>query len=241
MAAEQIAPPPRVRVASYNIHRCVGTDGRRAPERIAAVLAEIDADVIGLQEVDWHDDPDTGIPQPELLAMLSEYRAVAGPNLRDHRGHYGNLLLVRGALGDIHRLDISVPGREPRGAIAARIEAKGLRFRTVVTHFGLSPNERRAQATALAAAVLQGSADPVVLAGDFNAWLPGMPSLRPLRAQARVLGGPASFPAGFPVLALDRLLTRGLAATGPVRAHRSPAARRASDHLPIFADLAAAE
>lgn len=226
-----------VRVASYNVHRCIGTDGRRDPNRVADVLAQIDADVIGLQEVDWQDDPETGIPQPDLLATLSNYRAVVGPNLRDHRGHYGNLLLVRGGIGPVRRIDLSYPGREPRGAIEAQIDVAGQRFRTVAIHFGLRRKERRFQARLLAKTVLHGTTDPVLLLGDFNEWLPGASALGPLLANVRLLGRPASFPSRWPLLSLDRLLARGLAAKGEMRVHKTPLSRRASDHLPIFADL----
>lgn len=237
MARQDIPEPRMVRVASYNVHRCIGTDGRRDPDRVAEVIAQIDADVIGLQEVDWQDDPETGIPQPDMLATLSNYRAVVGPNLRDHRGHYGNLLLVRGGIGAIRRIDISYPGREPRGAIEARIDVVGLRFRTVATHFGLRTDERRTQARALAETVLQGTTDPVLLLGDFNDWLPGAPALRPLLVDARSFGRPASFPSRWPLLSLDRLMARGLATEGRVRVHKTPLSRVASDHLPIFANL----
>lgn len=237
MARQDTPDRPRIRVASYNIHRCVGTDGHRSPERVAAVLAEIDADVIGLQEVDWRDDPETGIPQPDLLATLSDYRALLGPNLKDHRGHYGNMLLVRGAVGAVRRIDLRYPAREPRGAIEAAIETGGLAFRAVATHFGLSRAERRAQADLLARTVLAGTTDPVLLVGDFNEWLPAAGTLRPLHTQAHSLGHPATFPAQWPLIALDRMMARGLAAAGPVRAHRTALSRRASDHLPIVADI----
>lgn len=240
--AHRIDPTARpIRVATYNIHRCVGTDGQRAPDRVAEVIRQIDADVIGLQEVDWQDDPDTGIPQPDLLASLTDYRAYAGPNLRDHRGHFGNLLLVRGAIGATRRIDISVPGREPRGAIEAEVETRGQRFRAVSTHFGLRHGERRAQAHMLAQQVLQGTSDPVLLLGDFNDWMPGAPALRPLAGHIARLGRAASFPARFPVFALDRLMVRGLEADGPVQVHRTALSGLASDHLPLFADIVATD
>ena len=41
--------PARLRVVTYNIHKCVGLDRLRRPERVVKVLKEIDADIIGLQ------------------------------------------------------------------------------------------------------------------------------------------------------------------------------------------------
>ena len=237
MAGQDTPDGQTIRVASYNVHRCIGPDGRRDPKRVAEVLAQIDADVIGLQEVDWQENPETGIPQYELLATLSSYTAVAGPNLRDHRGHYGNLLLVRGEVGAVRRIDLSYPGREPRGAVEAQVNVAGQRFRTVATHFGLSRAERRFQARALADKVLHGTTDPLVIVGDFNDWLPGASALRPLLSYARSLGRPASFPSRWPLLPLDRVMARGLPAKGEIQVHKTALSRRASDHLPIYADL----
>ena len=39
-----------MRVATYNVHSCIGGDGRHDPERVATVIAELNADIVALQE-----------------------------------------------------------------------------------------------------------------------------------------------------------------------------------------------
>lgn len=235
-AAAMPAKTRPCRVAAYNIHRAVGSDRRRDPARIAAVIREIDADVVGLQEVDWQDGPDDS--PFEYLAHLPGYEAVAGPNLRDHRGHYGNMLLTRRPLGRVRLVDLSEPGREPRGAIDVDVIARdGMELRVVVTHLGLGLRERWRQAARLSAATAGRPGQPTLFIGDFNDWLPGSPTLRPLLRGCAATAGPASFPAVLPVLALDRILGRALPVRPDVRRHASALARMASDHLPVVTEI----
>ncbi len=241
-------PRRPLRLAVYNIHRAVGADRRRDPARIAGVIRELDADIIGLQEVDWQHDWDTTDSPLEMLSHLPGYQAVPGPNLRDRRGHYGNLLLTRLGLGEVRRIDLSEPGREPRGAIDADIEPgpgqgpelPGGRLRVIVTHLGLGPRERWRQATRLGQALDERPGAPAVLLGDLNEWIPGNPTLRPLLRHAGEVPRLASFPSFLPFLALDRVLPVAMPAPFVFRRHASALARRASDHLPIVMELGAA-
>ncbi|MEQ9640076.1 MAG: endonuclease/exonuclease/phosphatase family protein [Alphaproteobacteria bacterium] len=221
-----------MRLATYNIHRAVGADGARDPHRIARVIAALEADVIGLQEVDWDDVPSDGASPYEVLHHLPGYAAVDGPNLRDHRGHYGNLLLTRWPVRTLRRHDISVARREPRGVIDADLAGPDGDLRVLVTHLGLRPRERRAQVERIAALL---DDKPTLLLGDLNDWMPGAPSLRPLTG--RKLPGPASFPARLPLLALDRVVVLSGRFDPAISAHRGALARRASDHLPVVADI----
>lgn len=227
----------RLRVATYNIHRAVGSDRRRNPARIAGVLGELQADVVGLQEVDWHDEPGRRHAQFEYLARLPGYAAVAGPNLRDHRGHYGNLLLTHLPIRAVRLHDLSLDGREPRGAVDVDLTLAGGCLRVIVTHLGLCAGERWRQARQLCRLLGQTPDRPTVLLGDLNDWLPGSPSVRPLLALCDHPRHPRSFPSRRPLLALDRILTRALPPPKPPHAHRSATARVASDHLPVVADL----
>lgn len=243
------AAAPVLRVAAYNIHRAVGRDRRRDPARIAAVIGELDADLIGLQEVDWHHEPDAARSQFEYLAHLPGYRAVDGPNLRDHRGHYGNLLLTRVPLGRVARLDLSEPGREPRGAIDVDIADRRLGLRVIVTHLGLGFRERWRQSVRLRELLEARPEQPTLLIGDFNDWLPGSPTLRPLLRLCRATARPGSFPSFLPLFALDRILARpspahpgapiGIPSGIPsgIRRHGTALARSASDHLPIVSEI----
>lgn len=240
--ADTIIPGPirvasgGLRVATWNIHRAVGLDRRRDPARIAAVIGELGADIIGLQEVDWHDEPN-GEPQFEYLAHLSGYAAVTGANLRDHRGHYGNLLLTRLPIRHVRHIDLSHGRREARGAIVARLGTAGAELRVIVTHLGLGLAERRAQAAQVRQLLLEPPQQPALLLGDFNDWLPTQPTLRCVTFLCQQQRSPPSWPAPWPVVALDRILTYGIPGGVRIVAHRSHLTARASDHLPIVATL----
>lgn len=230
--------PAGLRAASYNIHRAVGTERRRDPARIAAVLDEIRADVIGLQEVDWHHDHDRRTSQLEYLAHLPGYQAVAGPNILDHRGDYGNVLLTRMTVTEVRRIDLGEPRREPRGAIDVDLLVGRALLRVIVTHFGLGMRERWRQSRRLRNFIEGRPVQPTLLLGDFNDWLPGSPTLRPLSKICGPGAPPASYPSFWPLLALDRILACAFPSLPSVRAHDSLLARTASDHLPITAEIA---
>ena len=218
-----------IRVATYNIHGGIGLDRRHDLPRIIRVIDELHADIIGLQEVAGTPDADA----MELIAHECGYWAVAGPNIVEHRGHFGNLLLSRWPIREHRLLDISVASREPRGAIDAR---GAQHLQVIVTHLGLRRGERRKQLARLNNAVSSDDT-PAVILGDFNT-----PTRRELH-RAGLGGGwaprlaPRSFPANLPLLALDRIWVRPDALLHSVRAHRSRLSRVASDHLPVVASL----
>ncbi len=110
-------------VCSWNVHECVGRDGQRDPGRVATVMRGIDADVFALQEV--HSDQRAGGPldQARFLADALGLDAVPGPTLDRRGGRYGNLLLTRLPLGTVRRHDLSVAGREARGALEVVLES----------------------------------------------------------------------------------------------------------------------
>jgi len=230
-----------VRVASYNVHGGVGRDRRRDAARIAAVLAEIDADVVGLQEVDSRHEPGERDSQLRALARATGMRAVAGPTLSAPGGEFGNAILTRLPLRAADHCDLSVRGREPRGAVAVLLDAgcgdAPLEVRVAVTHLGLRGFERRWQARRLVTWLGERPVERSILLGDFNEWRPTSLVVRTLAAGA-AMGAPRSFPARAPLLALDRVFVHAPAALRSVAVHASPLARIASDHLPVVATVA---
>ena len=106
-------------VATYNIHTCVGVDRRYDPDRTAAVLRELGADIIGLQEVDARHRLSRQLNQWDYFAAATGLQAVAGPNVSDHRGRFGNALLTRFPVRLLQHINLSVGSYEPRGAIDA--------------------------------------------------------------------------------------------------------------------------
>lgn len=235
---------PRVlSFATWNVHGFVGADGRRDPARVAGVLRTLEADVIALQEVD-----SGARPEPDAFETLGpspEFEAVAGPTLARAGGRYGNLLLTRHPVIDVARRDLSEPGLEPRGAIDALLDVGGARVRVLATHLGLQRRERARQAARLCAALdAPGrSAALVVLLGDLNEWrrpLRGT-SVSPLVRRFARRSRQRTFPARAPLLALDRVLVDRRDAW--LRSHvvADAAARAASDHLPLRADVRLAD
>jgi endonuclease/exonuclease/phosphatase family metal-dependent hydrolase len=226
----------RIVVASYNVHRCIGTDGRHQPERVASVLHEVKADVIGLQEISTRSGAPSDVDQLATLAEATGMHATAGPTLVLDRGHCGNALLSRWPIRAVRQVDLTVSRREPRGAIDADLEVKGAGLRVVVTHLGLRPGERTRQVARLLEALEHraGGASTVILA-DANEWRPLANLKRRLPAFAfRTL---PTFPSALPILSLDLIFVRPAAALREVAVHRTPLARRASDHLPVRAVL----
>ncbi|TPE47951.1 endonuclease/exonuclease/phosphatase family protein [Amaricoccus solimangrovi] len=224
--------------ASYNVHKCVGTDRRFDPGRIAAVIAEIDPDVIALQEADRRFGDRRGLL--DLAALREATGLEPVPVANGHMGHgwHGNLLLFRGG-GARQVRQVTLPGLEPRGALMADLALAQGAVRVLGVHLGLLRRSRLLQVGSLLGHAAETTDLPTVLMGDMNEWRRERRSaLSGFAAGFGPVGaGVPSFPAYFPVLALDRMIARPAGVLGQVETHDSPLARRASDHLPIKARI----
>ncbi len=224
--------------ASYNIHKCVGVDGRFDPGRIATVIGEIGADVMAIQEADKRFGDREGLL--DLEAIERDTGLVPVPVDNSHNGHgwHGNLLLVREAMvGGAQQ--INLPGHEPRGALVVDVDLPHGPVRVVAAHLGLLRQARLSQVATLVSVARQDTDHPIVLMGDFNEWRRrGRSALQGLAPGfGPVESGVPSFPAYFPVLPLDRIVARPHALLGPMSVHDTALARRASDHLPVKARM----
>ncbi len=229
----------RLAVATWNVHRCVGADGRRDPDRVARALRALDCDVVGLQEVDCLAHDADGFDQLAHLAReAGALHFAAGPAFRRRSVTTGNAVLSRRPLASKRWVDLSLPNREPRGALDVTLELDGSLVRVVCTHLGLRGAERAAQAERLLAALERGPEAVTVLLGDFNEWNPRGASLRHLQRAFVGARPAATFPAAWPVLPLDRVFARPEGCAVTAAAVTSDPARAASDHLPLRAVIA---
>lgn len=226
-----------ITLASYNVHSCVGMDRRRKPSRIAAVIRELAADIIALQEVDNQPGDDVESMQLEYLSDALGMRAIPGLRMIRHTGEYGNAILTRYPILAVRRHDLSYPLREPRGALDVHLDVHGRTVRVIAAHLGLRRAERRFQWRKVLDAVVDEPDMPTFVLGDMNEWCR---SSRMLQEAHRLFGeppAPPAFPSFFPVLTLTRIWVRPMRAIVRVETHRSRLAKVASDHLPLKAEV----
>lgn len=227
-------------VASYNIRKAVGADRRRRPDRILDVLAEIDADVVVLQEADRRFGARVSALPLTMLEDRSPYRHVPVAVRAASIGWHGNAILVKDNIEILDCGALHLPAIEPRGAVIAELKAGKLRFRVIGLHLDLSGLWRRRQAaTILHHIAAQDQRLPTILMGDTNEWSRGG-CLRDFGMHHQMAVTGPSYHARMPVGTLDRIFVSPELRIMEAGAHSSPTARLASDHLPIWAKLKAA-
>lgn len=231
--------PVQLTFASYNIHKAVGTDRRRDPDRILSVLREVDADVIALQEADRRFGDRVSVLPLAAIEEHTPWRAVPLNQRPDSIGWHGNALLVRRNITVREAQIVPLPTLEPRGAVRADLIAQGRHFRVVGMHLDLSGLRRRHQMEAIVRHVraCDHGPCPTVLMGDFNEWNQRGGVFRALPDDWRVLAPGRSFPARRPVAQLDRIVASASWQVLACGVHHSALAARASDHLPVHARL----
>jgi len=227
-----------IKVASYNMHKGVGADRRCNPERIVDVLREIDADIIALQEADRRFGTRERVIPLHLLDEQTDWKPVAVGRRVASMGWHGNAILVRKA-AEVTACDaIHLPALEPRGAVTADIRLAGSSIRVVGMHLDLSGLWRRKQAGAIIAHLAHRSPScPTVMMGDLNEWTAAAGCLRDFGRDFRFAATGPSFHARRPIGRLDRIMASTDLEIVDCGVHASPAARKASDHLPIWAIL----
>ncbi|VWX58461.1 endonuclease/exonuclease/phosphatase family protein [Sphingorhabdus sp. 109] len=227
-----------LKVASYNIHKGIGTDRRRNPGRIIDVLNEIDADIIALQEADRRFGARAAAIPEKLLEMHSDYRAIPLDVQTDSMGWHGNAILVRNSAEVIAHDIMHIPCLEPRGAIMAHCELAGQQLAVFGMHLDLSGLWRRRQAAAIIKLAQEKEREvPVVLMGDLNEWSAAGGCLKDFGKAFDMVDCGRSFHSRSPIATLDRIMHSGSFDCTGAGVHDSPAARKASDHLPVWANL----
>ena len=250
---------PPITVASYNMHKAVGLDGRRDPHRVLRVLQEIDADIVALQEADKrHGGRGSTVPH-ELIDNHGIYKPVhfgvrhrrVLERARQHAdrllkvdtrniGWHGNAILVKRHIGVLGCAALDLPMLEPRGAVMAELLVGEMPLRVIGMHLDLSGLWRKRQMRAILAAIAERPQKmPTILMGDTNEWRTAAGCLNDLRPDFHLAPTGPSFHARRPVAALDRIIVGRELSIEAAGVHMSAAARRASDHLPIWARVSA--
>lgn len=229
-------PSMTLRLASYNIHKCLGMDRRRSAARVLEVIAEVDADVIVLQEVDHRIGQRKAALSAGLIHSEGIYHALPFATNEVSLGWHGQSILVRNGIVVETLQRINLPGLEPRGAVMADLRTQRGHVRVVGVHLGLVRRYRQMQFRAIRK-VLDGLEQmPTIIIGDFNEWSQTN-GVAPLSQGFRVHAPGRSYPAVRPVARLDRIAVGTGAHLEAAGVHLSALARVASDHLPIWATL----
>mgnify|MGYP005813943697 FL=1 len=223
--------------ASYNIHKGVGLDRKRDPERILSVLNEIDADIIALQEADRRiGERASVLPRAEIDD--THWRVIEVAKRPRSIGWHGNALLVRRDLEILSGEALDLPTLEPRGAACGEIVVEGRPLRVIGTHLDLSGLRRRDQIRSLLAFVGACNRDlPTVIMGDFNQWGRTTGAMREFSPDWQIVTPGRSYPSRQPVATLDRIVASKHWRLVETEVHHTGLAAVASDHLPVIAKL----
>ena len=241
---------PRLRVATYNVHGCVGMDRQRSEDRIAEVIASMSADIVGLQELDLGRARSAHADQAALIATQLGWKYHFHPAMRSGDEQYGNAIVSRFPIE--LKCAAEMPGttpwycREQRIAIWMQAQTDLGPVHVINSHFGLGRSERRLQANLLIGPTWLGSVpsgEPAILLGDFNsvptsrAYQLIRTHLRDVRTLVRPPRAFRTFPTRFPSLAVDHIFVNAALSPIQLNVHRTPLARLASDHFPLVCEL----
>jgi len=242
------------RIMTYNVHSCVGVDGKLEVGRIAAVIAQSNPDIVALQELDIGRMRTGHVDQVHAIASRLDMAFHFNCALSMAEEQYGDAILTTLPMRVVRSAPLPtlprVRGLEPRGALWVAIEIDGVEVQIINTHLGLVPLEQKLQVAALLGEDWLGSAacrDPVMLIGDFNATSRyGIynaltarlrDAQRQLQRKNRLRQTSPTFPSRFPVLRIDHLFVSPGVKVIDVHVPNGPLARSASDHLPLVADF----
>lgn len=226
-----------LRLASYNIRKSVGLDWRRDPGRIIDVVNQLDADVVVLQEVDKRLGSRPSSIARRDLDVHTDFQVANLARNDVSLGWHGNGILVRKGL-TIHDVGhIELPGLEPRGAVEVRVATADRIIAIVGVHLGLLRRNRKAQMEHIRAHLELDDISHSAVLGDFNEWS-STGGLDAFEGAFETVSPGKSFHSSRPLACLDRIaLGRGIALVD-AGVEQGKQARVASDHLPVWGDVA---
>lgn len=248
--APSTATTDQLRVMTYNVHSCIGMDGKLSAERIARVIARANPDVVALQELDVGRARTGGMDQAHLIARFLEMDFHFHPAMHIEEERYGDAILTHLPMRTVKAGGLpglaDKPKLEPRGALWVALDLHGTEIQVINTHLGLLPSERIVQAEALLSSdwiAHEQCRAPVILCGDFNA-SPTSPVCRLLRsrlndvqAEAKQRRPKKTFFGRFPTARIDHIFIDPALQVTDIEVPRSELAQVASDHLPLVSEL----
>jgi len=235
----------RIRIATYNVHRCRGLDGRTRPGRIVDVLREVEADIIALQEVVSREEAAKDKHQARYIAEEMGLKFCLGENRKLRGAAYGNVVLSRFPMQAVKNYDLSVEGFERRGCLHIDVDIGGAVVHVFNVHLGTDYIERRHQGRRLTdMEILRNEqlTGPRIMLGDFNEWAPGLTThllgshLKSVDIRKH-LRRKRTYPGLLPFMHLDHIYHDDSLELEKLTLHRTRTALVASDHLPLIADF----
>ena len=242
-----------LRVMTYNIHGCVGMDGKCSPRRIADVIDDLEPDIVALQEVDLGRVRSHRHDQADVIARSTGMYAVFCPTVVVGHEQYGHALLSRFPFEVMRNTTFadrpehrSALFFEPRGALWARLSVEGVPLHLITAHLGLTSRERHAQVAELLGEHWLGSVPPgeaVVVGGDFNLLPDAGPynalaaHLRDVQRVTKTRRPLKTFSTWYLLSRIDHLFVSDQFDVTGVDVPRNDLTRVASDHFPLVADL----
>ena len=226
-----------IRVATYNIHSCVGTDRRFSPYRILDAIQEMDADILALQEVGWHQRGERYFNQFQFLSHAAGYHVVEGLTRHHSGAHYGNAIFSRLPIEDSDNIPLSLRFHSPRTAVIADIACGDHTVKIVNVHLGLTPWERKKQVDRVLNTLNGRKNAPTILMGDVNNFQPEAPAFQKLAEYFPKVASPKSFHTRMPRARLDRIYLTDELEFDDYAVWRTNITRRASDHLPVVGEI----
>lgn len=224
----------QLRVMTWNLHACVGIDGKLDVNRTGKIIHQLSPDIATFQEVDLRRKSPAHADVGKYLCNLVGHYSFEAWAISAESGAYGQVLASRFPLAESHVHDISVAGYEPRKIMEAQICLPACRLRVIATHLGFWRKERKYQLDMLRNVVMAVPDLPCVILGDLNLW----PTRKPVQREFNTFNGEAihgSYPSILPILAPDRIVCGS--GTRLLSSRAVQEARIASDHLPILARI----
>lgn len=235
---------PTLKIMTYNIHEGVGVDNRLDLERVAATIRQWNPDILVLQEVDQGIVMSACVDEARWLALNLDMYYVYAPTVEQM--WQGDVILSKYPIVDWDFTLLPSPG-EVNVLVKATLDVKGQTLTVFGVHFTVTTAENRQTQISMALSVIRATSGPIILAGDFNVDAyttdpTDRTNLNAIQAElndsfdlcpSESLYGNCTFSSWDPQERIDYIFV----STGITVIQHGTIASKASDHLPVFAEI----